>query len=113
MNPTDLIFQSLSQLTGGLITDLTTVIVGMVLLAFIAMGFDLILDVLDSRVQSFAQRKKLTGRFTEPGIDNRYTTNGKLSMGSREVPYYGSTHNSGPDLGRMDDDDTYFKKFRY
>jgi hypothetical protein len=83
MNPTDLIFQSLSQLTGGLITDLTTVIVGMVLLAFIAMGFDLILDVLDSRVQSFAQRKKLTGRFTEPGIDNRYTTNGKLTMESR------------------------------
>jgi hypothetical protein len=73
MNPIDLIFQSISHLTGGLITDLTTAIVGMVLLSFIAMGFDLVLDVLDSRVQSLAQRKQLTGRLTVPRV-------GKLGM---------------------------------
>jgi len=79
MNPTDIIFQAISNLTGGLITDLTTAIVGIILLSFIAMGFDLILDVLGSRVQSLTQRKKLTGRVTEPRIDSKYTENGKLT----------------------------------
>ena len=81
MNPTDIIFQSLSHLTGGLITDLTTAIVGMVLLSFIAMGFDLILDVLDSRMQFLAQRKKLTGLLVEPRVS------GKLEMQSDRSSY--------------------------
>ena len=85
MNPTDIVFQSISQLTGGLITDLTTAIVGMVLLSFIAMGADLLLDVFGSMVASKMDFKKQTGRFSAPSV-------GKLSMepraNGREVSYY-------------------------
>lgn len=84
MNPIDIVFQSISQLTGGLITDLTTAIVGMVLLSFIAMGADLLLDVLGSMVASKMDFKKQTGRFSAPSV-------GKLTMESNrssyEVPY--------------------------
>ncbi|OGR08229.1 MAG: hypothetical protein A2511_14855 [Deltaproteobacteria bacterium RIFOXYD12_FULL_50_9] len=115
MNPTDIVFQAISQLTGGLITDLTTAIVGMVLLSFIAMGGDLLLNVLDSMIASKFELKKLTGRFSVP------TVNGKLTMQSisREVSYYETgleskhTKSKGSSLDRMDDDDTHFKNFRY
>lgn len=46
MNPTNILFTTISNLTGGLITDVTTLIVGMVTLAFILMGLDILKDVI-------------------------------------------------------------------
>ena len=87
----NIIFQAISNLTGGLITDLTTAIVAMIALSFIGMGFDLLLDILDNRIKSHVDKKKLTGRYFTPGIDNQYLENGKLTMepdkSSREIPY--------------------------
>lgn len=40
MNPFALIFQSIGTLTGGLISDLSSVIVGLVALSFIALAVD-------------------------------------------------------------------------
>lgn len=58
MNPVDLIFGAISDLTGGLITDLTTVVIGLLTISFIAMGADLIISALAS---SYADSKR-TGR---------------------------------------------------
>ena len=46
MNPTDVIFQVVSDLTGGLITDLTMVVISIVTLGFIVMGIGLIKNLL-------------------------------------------------------------------
>lgn len=45
MNP---IFQALSQLTGGLVTDSTTLVIGLITLGFLAMAFDLLSEHLNS-----------------------------------------------------------------
>ncbi len=49
MNPTDLIFSVVSDLTGGLVTDLTTVIIAMVGFGFILMGLDYLKDAMEQR----------------------------------------------------------------
>lgn len=91
MNPTDMIFNAISQLTGGLIADLSTAIIAMIMLSFIAMGFDYLLDILDNRIKSTIAHKQLTGRYSAPKIDDQFLENGKLTMepnkSSREVPY--------------------------
>lgn len=46
MNINDLMFQAVSQLTGGLITDMTSLLLGMVTIFFLAIGFDKIRDVI-------------------------------------------------------------------
>lgn len=46
MNPIDLIFATVSDLTGGLITDITTLIIGLVSLGFILFGLDKLVGVL-------------------------------------------------------------------
>lgn len=50
MNPLDLIFSTISNLTGGLVNDLTTVIVAMLSISFIVMGFGYLKDLLDDRL---------------------------------------------------------------
>lgn len=57
MQPTDIIFQSVSNLTGGLITDMTTLIVGLVTLAFILMGLDVLVSVLVNDVHIGQDRR--------------------------------------------------------
>jgi len=49
MTPVDLIFSAISNLTGGLITDLTTAVIGLLTISFIAFGADLIFGVLAGR----------------------------------------------------------------
>lgn len=94
MDPIALVFQAISQMTGGLITDMTTAIIGMVMLSFVAMGADLLLDILGNRIKKAkVDQKKLTGRYSTPGIDKEYLEDGKLTMEkprplSREVPYW-------------------------
>lgn len=56
MNPTDIIFQTVSNLTGGLITDMTTLIVGLVTVAFILMGLDLLIDVLNHAMDNHQKK---------------------------------------------------------
>lgn len=57
MNPIDLIFATVSDLTGGLITDMTTLIVGLITLAFILMGLDLLMEVFNHALGSHATEK--------------------------------------------------------
>lgn len=42
-----IIFTTLSQLTNGLISDATTLVIGILVLGFIAMGFDMLKGNLD------------------------------------------------------------------
>lgn len=49
MNPIDLVFNSISSLTGGLITDLTTAVIGLLTISFLAFGADLLIGVLAGR----------------------------------------------------------------
>jgi|GEM_PF-2499914 len=53
MNPTQLLFDAASQLTGGLITDMQTLFVGGVVLTFILIGLDYLKEsfenILDHR----------------------------------------------------------------
>ena len=51
MNPIDMIYQSLGVMTNGLISDLTTLILGIVVLMFLGMAIDLLKVVMiDKRV---------------------------------------------------------------
>lgn len=56
MNPIDLIFATVSDLTGGLITDMTTLVVGLITLAFILMGLDLLLDVFNHAIEKHHEK---------------------------------------------------------
>lgn len=57
MNPTDILFTTVSNLTGGLITDMTTLVVGLITLAFILMGLDLLMDVFNHAMDNHAKNK--------------------------------------------------------
>ena len=48
MDATQLLFNTASQLTGGLITDMQTLFVGGLVLAFILMGLDYLKDGLET-----------------------------------------------------------------
>ena len=58
MNPTDVIFQVVSDLTGGLITDLTMVVISIVTLGFIVMGIGLIKNLLLSGSEGSGKYEK-------------------------------------------------------
>ena len=49
MNPIDLVFSSITNLTGGLVTDLTSAVIGLLTISFLAFGADLIIGVLAGR----------------------------------------------------------------
>jgi len=55
MNLTDILFKTCSDLTGGLVTDIQTAIIAMLVIAFIMMGFDFLKEALEHSMQS--QRK--------------------------------------------------------
>lgn len=45
-NPSQVIFDAISGLTGGLIVDLQTLVIGALVVSFIVAGFDLLLSAL-------------------------------------------------------------------
>ena len=52
MNPVDIIFQAASNLTGGIISDMQTAIIGMVVLLFIYLGFNILVGILTPPTQT-------------------------------------------------------------
>lgn len=50
--PSDILFQVASDLTGGLITDLQTAMLGMVAVAFIVFGFDYLREVFEQSINT-------------------------------------------------------------
>lgn len=46
MNPIDLIFQAFATMTGGIITDLTTAVVGVVMLMMMVAGLNMLKRIL-------------------------------------------------------------------
>lgn len=67
----NIIFNAVSQLTGGLISDITSMVIGMVVLAFIAMGLDYLKDVLDGVMDHRASNKHLErARFSKEAAEN-------------------------------------------
>jgi hypothetical protein len=46
MQPTDLIFSAVSEMTGGIINDVTTACLGVVVIFMIIEGFDYLKEVL-------------------------------------------------------------------
>lgn len=58
----EILFTTISSLTGGLVTDIKTLMVAMLSIAFICMAFDLIRDALENSIaerQFTASGKKL------------------------------------------------------
>jgi hypothetical protein len=77
-SPMDDVFRDVvSQLTGGLIHDMTTAIVGMVAIMVVLIGFDKLKDILMERQQDSALKKAREydsngSRALEPGDDVMY-----------------------------------------
>lgn len=75
MSPIDYVFQSITTLTGGLITDMTTAIVGVLAVMFVCLGVDLLKDVLlgptlsrneeERQYKHYKERRERTERFRE------------------------------------------------
>ena len=65
VDPSQMIFDSISGLTGGLISDIQTLVLAALVIAFIVAGFDILLSALGavissrSRDNSFATAKDL------------------------------------------------------
>ena len=65
IDPSQMIFDSISGLTGGLISDIQTLVLAALVIAFIVAGFDILLSALGavissrSRDNSFATAKDL------------------------------------------------------
>lgn len=73
MDPTDIIFQTVANLTGGIVIDVQTVVVGLVTIGFVVMGVGFIKNLLlsgsegsvkDEKDESDEKEKKL---FSESG----------------------------------------------
>jgi len=56
----NLVFNAVSQMTGGLITDITSMVTGVIVLGFIAMGLDYLKDVLDGAMYRRSSDKWLS-----------------------------------------------------
>lgn len=73
MQPTDILFSSISALTGGLITDLQTAMVGMITVAFILFGFDHLKDVFENSLRDRNRSRALDeAREYRKTVDNQY-----------------------------------------
>jgi hypothetical protein len=59
MDPFSYIFDAASQLTGGIITDLKTGFLAMLVITFILMGLDLVKGVLDNFFGDIGHRKNM------------------------------------------------------
>ncbi|MBU0484826.1 MAG: hypothetical protein KKB30_09970 [Proteobacteria bacterium] len=67
MNPNDIIFQAFTNLTGGLIDDMTTAVIGLVGIIMIMVGFNKLKLIFDSRIDS-----KLDGFMKERNLGKQY-----------------------------------------
>lgn len=57
-DPTQILFDAISGLTGGIIKDVQTAMIAILLIVFLLLGFDLLKDVLFNRYQSRAAQNK-------------------------------------------------------
>lgn len=77
MNPTDIIFQTVSNLTGGLIVDIQTAIIGLVTIGFILMGLDYLKDLLLSTYEGTTVKdSELDSFMAEENLRNEYRSRG-------------------------------------
>lgn len=54
----NILFQTISSLTGGLITDISTLLVALLALSFVVMGVDYLRDILESTFSEMSLRKQ-------------------------------------------------------
>lgn len=57
IDPIQYLITSLSTLTGGLVSDIQSLILGCIVCAFILMGCDYLLDVLNHAMQSMTRKR--------------------------------------------------------
>ncbi len=65
MNPVDLVFSAITSLTGGLITDLASAVIGLLTISFIAFGADLIISVLAGRRMDKCRSDRVHSAFND------------------------------------------------
>lgn len=87
MNPIELIFQSISNLTGGLITDLTTAIIGLLFLSFLAMAFDHIFFLLDRHVTRTANYNAANKAFNDWDEVKKRNVKSRVDLDLAEARY--------------------------
>lgn len=70
MEQNDLFLDAISSLTGGLVTDLTTVMIAMVAISFICLGLALLRNVLfDSRDRYVEQARREKSIVNDSNVD--------------------------------------------
>ena len=81
------LFDAASQLTGGLITDVKTLLLGLLVLGFLLIGFDIIFESLQDSFQSISSSRHYN--------EARYyhSLMGASERGSFEYDYYRSLYN--------------------
>lgn len=87
MTAIDVVFQAVFGLTGGLITDVQTAVIGIVTLAFIAMGLDILKDLLLGAFNDYRSEKaanKLWASVNNKGEDwEKYKKDYNLNRAKR------------------------------
>ncbi len=70
---TDVLFSAISDITGGLVNDLTTAMIAMVAIGFIVMGIDYLKELLDSHISNRRCEQSISdARKYKAVVDNDY-----------------------------------------
>ena len=72
IDPTQYLMSALSSLTGGLVSDLQTLILGMVVCTFIAMGADYLFSIINSAFERSARDRNFNRAKSALGERSRY-----------------------------------------
>lgn len=67
MNPLDIIFQAISNMTGGLVTDSMTLVIGMCTVGLICTGIDVLTEPLQARFKEWKFEREV-----EVGYDDYF-----------------------------------------
>lgn len=67
-DPIQIIFNTLSQLSGGLITDMTTATLGVIFLMFISFGFEHLMEIIEGSIQRSNSSRSLINAASSASI---------------------------------------------
>lgn len=80
IDPTQYLMDALSTLTGGLVNDLKTLILGMVVCAFLLMALDYLKDLFGDTIETFVSHRN----------SNKYFENARFAKEARDNSVFGS-----------------------
>jgi len=82
IDPTKILFDTVSNLTGGLITDLQTLIVGVIVVSFIVFAIDILLSAINAGFENAARDRNFER--AQDFLDRR----NQMAKGTASWDYY-------------------------